>query len=219
MTTFPRSPRLVKGGLVLMNPVSGAVERIIALQYNPDSVTRSFQVLGAGSEGADRSEALRLKGPAVETIRIETEIDATDQLEFPSENPDTVYLGIQHQLAALEIIVYPSSATLSFNNEIAQSGEIEIVPMETSLAVFVWSRERVVPVRITELSITEEAFDASLNPIRARINLSMRVLSVNDTGFHHKAGMLFMSYLQNKERLSGRFRNATYDTLGITPIY
>ncbi|MGB3220894.1 MAG: hypothetical protein WBD79_26130, partial [Anaerolineae bacterium] len=63
MTTFPNSPRLLKGGIVLLDPNTGAVLRIIALQYNPDTLSRTLQVKGAGAEGGDRSEALRLKGP------------------------------------------------------------------------------------------------------------------------------------------------------------
>ena len=78
MSSFPNSPRLIKGGITLIAPHTAAVLRIIALQYNPDTLTRSLQIKGVG-ESADRSEALRLKGPPVETIKIEAEIDAIDQ--------------------------------------------------------------------------------------------------------------------------------------------
>ena len=113
MTSFPGSPRLLKGGIVLVDPDTSAVKRIIPLQYNPDTLTRSFQIQGTGGEGSDRSEALRLKGPPVETFKLDAEIDASDQLERPDENPDAVGLGIQPVLAALETIVYPTSAALS----------------------------------------------------------------------------------------------------------
>ena len=84
--------------------------------------------------------------------------------------------------------------------------------------LFVWSRNRIVPVRLTDFSITEEAFDVNLNPIRARVGLGMRVLSVNDLGFAHKGGSLFMSYLQQKERLAGLFGGAALSTFGLTGI-
>jgi hypothetical protein len=218
MTTFPGSPKLIKGGIVLIDPVTAAVQRIIALQYNPDTISRTLQIQGMGAEGGNRSEALRLKGPPVETIKVEAEIDATDQLEFPNENPDAVELGIHHQLAALETMVYPTSAQLQANNALAQAGTLEIVPMETPLALFVWSSRRVLPVRMTEFSITEEAFDPSLNPIRARVSLGMRVLNVSDLGFSHKGGSLFMSYLQNKEQLARRAKQGSFGVLGITGI-
>ena len=214
MSTFPNSPRLLKGGIVLLgaSPV-----RIIGLQYNPDTLTRSLQVQGL-SEGGDRSEALRLKGPPVETIKLDAEMDVTDQLEFPDQNPNAAKLGLHPQIAALETIVYPTVDQLQFNNTLAGFGTLEIVPMESFLTLFVWSKNRIVPVRITDMSITEEAFDANLNPIRAKISLGMRVLSVTDLGFQHKGGSLYMAYQQNKELLAKLSPGANVNTLGIPRI-
>jgi hypothetical protein len=82
----------------------------------------------------------------------------------------------------------------------------------------VWSKQRVLPVLLTELSVTEEAFDPNLNPIRAKVSLGMRVLSVDDLGFEHKGGSLFMNYLQGKETLSRKYSSAQLNTLGIGEI-
>jgi hypothetical protein len=203
MSAFPGSPRILKGGIVLIDAASSAVLRVIALQYNPDSLTRSLQVQAVSADGGDRSEVLRLKGPPVETLKLEAEIDATDQLEFPEQNGGVIESGIFAQLAALETMVYPSSGQLRANDALAQIGTLEIVPMETPLALFVWSKSRILPVRVTEFGITEEAFDTALNPIRAKVSLGLRVLSVNDVPSGHKAASLFMNYLQQKERLAG----------------
>lgn len=218
MTTFPNSPKLLKGGIVLVNPATSAVLRIIALQYNPDTLTRSLQVQGVGGEGGERSEALRLKGPPVETIKLDAEIDAADQLEFPDQNENVIKSGLHTQLAALETIVYPNSSKLQSNNSLANAGTLEIAPMEAPLTLFIWSKHRILPMRLTEFSITEEAFDPSLNPIRAKVSLGMRVLSVDDLGFDHKGGSLFMTYLQNKEQLAGKFRSASFNAFGIEGI-
>ena len=81
------SPRLIKGGLVVLAPGGGAVQRMIALQYNPDTLNRSYQVQGVGGDGGgERAQPFRLKGPAVETIKLDAEIDATDQLQ-PTRTP------------------------------------------------------------------------------------------------------------------------------------
>ena len=218
MTTFPNSPKLLKGGIVLVNPSTSAVLRIIALQYNPDTLTRTLQVQGIGGEGGDRSEALRLKGPPVETIKLDAEIDAADQLEFPEQNQNVVQLGLHAQLAALETIVYPTSSQLQSNNSLANVGTLEIASMEAPLTLFVWSKNRILPMRLTEFSITEEAFDPSLNPIRAKVSLGMRVLSVDDLGFDHKGGSLFMTYLQNKEQLAGKNQSGSFNAFGIEGI-
>lgn len=218
MTTFPGSPRLIKGGIVLLDAETAAVDRVIALQYNPDTLTRTLQVQGVGGEGGDRLEALRLKGPPVETLKLDAEIDAADQLEFPGQHDTTVQYGIHPQLAALETIVYPTSSQLRASDSLARAGTLEIAPAEAPLTLFVWSKSRILPVRLTEFSITEEAFDPTLNPIRAKVSLGMRVLSVNDLGFDHRGGTLFMVYQQEKERLATLARAAALGTLGISGI-
>ncbi|MCZ4312667.1 hypothetical protein O4H66_04565 [Comamonadaceae bacterium G21597-S1] len=214
MSGYSQSPRIVKGGIVLVDPQTAQVRRVIALQYNPEKLSRSLQVQGAG-DGAERSEALRLKGPAIETFRLEADIDAADQLEFPDRNANTVAAGIAPHLAVLESLINPSAGDLLAGKALAASGTLEIVPMESALALFVWGANRIAPVRVTEFSVSEEAFDPALNPINAKINLSLRVLSVDDLGFDHKGGGLFMAYLQSRERLATKAATFGFDALGL----
>src|SRR5690349_17179203 len=147
MTAFPGSPKVLKGGIVLLDPSSFTLlaNGIIVLQYNPDTLTRSLKIKGA-EEGGDRSEALRLTGPPVETIKLDAEIDATDQLELPDQNGAIVQNGISPQLAALETLVYPVSQTLENNFNLSQQGVLEIMPMLAPLSLFIWSANRIVPV-------------------------------------------------------------------------
>ena len=219
MTTFPGSPRVLKGGIVLVDPVSGQVlpNGVIVLQYNPDTLSRTLKIKGL-AEGADRSEALRLTGPPVETIKLDAEIDATDQLEFPDQNSNTVQYGLFPQLAALETLVYPTSTQLQNNYNLVQQGTLEIVPMETPLSLFVWSANRILPVRLTDFSVTEEAFDPALNPIRAKVSLGMRVLTIDDLYFTDKGGSLYMVYQRQKEALAQLNQFGTLSTLGIRGI-
>lgn len=218
MSGFPGSPRLLKGGIVLLDVATQRVQKVIALQYNPESVSRTLQVQSASGEGADRSEALRLKGPPVETFKVDVELDATDQLEHPDRSSTASSAGVFPQLAALETIIYPPSARLFANDQLARAGTLEIAPVESSLVLFVWSASRVVPVRFTELSVTEEAFDSALNPIRAKVSLGMRVLSVLDLGFDHPGGRLYMTYQQQKERFAGAAASATLSIFGVGGI-
>jgi hypothetical protein len=189
----------------------------IVLQYNPDSLTRTLQAQTVRPETRNRSEALRLTGPAVETLKLDAEIDAADQLEFPDQNPLTTTFGIHPQLAALETVVHPASSQLLGNNSLAKSGVLEIAPVEAPLSLFVWSRSRIIPVRITDFGITEEAFDPNLNPIRARVSLGMRVLNVNDLGFEDKGGSVFMAYLTQKEAFSA-LSSGSLGSLGLEGI-
>lgn len=211
------SPRLVKGGLVLLDAASGTLLRSIALQYNPDSLQRSYQVQGAGGDGGgERAQPFRLKGPAIETIKLDAEIDATDALEQPEQHAATVEFGIGPQLAALEGLVNPSVAELKQHNRLSQSGTLEILPPEAPLVLFVWSAQRVVPVRVTDLSITEDAFDPFLNPIRAKVSLGLRVLSTDDLGFAHRGGGAFLNHLGRRESLAATLGSASLQTLGLS---
>ncbi|HEY1910200.1 MAG TPA: hypothetical protein VGG73_04720 [Vicinamibacterales bacterium] len=219
MTTFPGSPRILKGGLVLLDPDTFAVlpNGIVVLQYNPDTLSRTLKIKGV-EEGGDRSEALRLTGPPVETIKLDAEIDATDQLESPDQNSSTVQNGIFPQLCALETIAYPASTTLQNNFTLSQAGTLEIMPALSPLTLFVWSTNRIVPVRLTDLSITEEAFDPKLNPIRAKVSLGMRVLSIDDLNFNDKGGSLYMVYQRQKESLAKMYQGGAFAALGIRGI-
>jgi hypothetical protein len=217
MSAFPNSPRLLKAGIVLVDSNSGALQRVVVLQYNPDSLTRTLQAQSVRAETQNRLEALRLTGPAIETLKIDAEIDAADQLEFPDQNPLATKIGIHPQLAALETIVHPPSSQLLAANSLALSGVLEIAPVEAPLSLFVWSKSRIIPVRITEFSITEEAFDPNLNPIRAKVSLGMRVLNVNDLGFADKGGNIFMAYLIQKETFSA-LSTGSLGALGLESI-
>ena len=214
MSASPLSPKIRKGGIVLLDPNSAAVRKIIPLQYNPETVSRTLQAQRLSE--ASQADALRLTGPPQETYKVDIELDATDLLEM--EDRQTLEMGLQPALTILEQIVYPESTRLLSNNSLSMLGTLEIVPMEGPLVLFVWSKNRVVPVQITDFSITEEAFDVNLNPIRAKIGLSMRVLTVRDLGFEHKGGSLYMAYQQQKEQLANKFQPGSLGTLGIDRI-
>lgn len=218
MSSFPGAPRLLKGGIVLIDADTSAVQRVIALQYNPDTLTRTLQVQGAGAESGDHLEAMRLKGPPIETIKLDVEIDAADQMEVADKGSTVTQVGIHPQLAVLEMIVYPSSSQIQDHKRLAAGGAIEITPLLAPLMLFVWSKNRILPVRLTDFSITEEAFDPMLNPVRAKVSLGMRVLSYVDLGFDHKGSSLFAAYHQQKERLADKNQNVPLTTFGIREI-
>ena len=195
MTAFPNSPKVLKGAIVGIDPFN-PLASIAVFQYNPDTVTRSLQVQGSG-DGGDRSEAMRLKGPPIETIKMDVEIDATDQLE--SSGGITTTLGIYPQLSALEMLVYPKSALVITNTVLLALGTLEVLPPIGPFTLLVWGIKRVVPVRLTDLSITEEAFDQALNPIRAKVSLGLRVLSYNDLTITNPGYHIFLAHQIAKE--------------------
>ena len=203
--TLTSSPKLTKGMLVVMEPGGGPIRNTIAVQYNPDQISHTYQVQGAGGDGGgEKAQPFRFKGPAVQTIKLDVEIDASDQLEFPGNNPNAARFGIGPQLAVLEALINPSVDELLAVAAKAANGTLEILPPEAPLVLFQWGQSRVAPVRVTEFSVTEEAFDPALNPIRAKVGLGLRVLSSDDLGFTHKGGTMFIGYLRGREALAAK---------------
>ncbi len=195
MTTFPGSPAVQKGALVGLDPFN-PLASVIVFQYNPEALTRTLTaqtVTTSGSQG----EALRLKGPPQETIALNVEIDAADQLE--KADGIATSLGLHPTLASLEMLLYPKSALVIANEVLARVGIIEVIPPEAPLTLFIWGIKRVVPVRLTAFTITEEAFDPNLNPIRAKVSLTVRVLNYQDLGLLSAGGAIFMAHQVIKE--------------------
>jgi hypothetical protein len=208
---------LVKGGIVLVDYDTGAVQRVIPLQYNPETLNRTLQVQGVGPDSGPHVDQMRLKGPPIETFKLEATFDATDQLD--SGDALATSSGVQPQLAALETVIYPTSTQLQQANARAQSGTLEIVPMDAPLMLFVWSKDRIVPVKVTEFTVTEEMFDSNLNPILAKISLGLRVLTIDDIDYSSVGGRIYLSYQQRKEHLAASAPGGSLSAFGISGVF
>jgi len=199
MSASPISPAVVKGAIVAISlPDPRPV--VVVFQYNPESLSRTLQARTAGGEGGVFGP-VRLAGPPEESIKLSVEIDATDQLE--RGDPTAASMGVAPALAALEMLLYPSSAVVIANEVLARLGVIEVIPMATPLTLLIWGSRRIVPVSITDYSVTEEAFDIDLNPIRAKVDLGLKVLTYDDLGLLSPGGALFMAHQIAKEVIAG----------------
>jgi hypothetical protein len=202
MIGFPGSPRTARGALVGIDP-ENPLASVVVFQYNPDEMTRSLQAraaTGAGMSAGARDEALRLTGAPIENITLAVEIDASDQLESGDALATTV--GIYPQLSSLEMLLYPKSALVIANTALALIGTIELVPALAPLTLLVWNIKRVLPVRLTQFSIVEQAFDPGLNPIRARVSLGLRVLSYSDLPTSNPGYHIYLAHQITKEVLA-----------------
>jgi len=195
MSNLLNLPRPQKGAIIGLDPFN-PLASVIVFQYNPDTMTRTLTAQTTSANG-NQGEALRFKGPPEETIKVDVEVDATDQLE--RGDGIAASMGIYPTLASLEMLLYPKSALVIANEMLLNLGVVEIIPPEAPLTLFIWGIKRVLPVRVTELSITEEAYDPSLNPIRAKVSLGLRVLTYRDLGLLTPGGTLFMAHQVIKE--------------------
>ena len=172
----------------------------MVFQYNPERITRSLRV-ASDTSGTLQSQTPRLTAPPEETIQMEVELDATAKMELPGGL--TMPANIHPMLAALELLVYPNSVSVIANEVLARAGVIEIIPQEAPLTLLIWGGpHRVLPVRVTSYTITEEAFDNFLNPIRATVNLDLSIINYHHQGLLSPAGSIFMAHQLQKEVLS-----------------
>jgi len=181
---FPRRPKVLKGALVAYeSQFLGAIPNIIVFQYNPEQLSRSLSLRtptvteGRGRTGEARAETFRVEGPPVESITLTVILNAADQLENPALHPFAVTKGLHPALSALELLLYPPSSQFLLNQTLSSVGSANIEAQDTPLVLFIWGPTRVLPVRINSFSITEEAFDQQLNPIQAKVELGLKVLT------------------------------------------
>lgn len=196
---FPRSPKVRKGGLAAYR-LPSLLPTIIVFQYNPDEVSRSLKLRGA--QGGGRGESQRTSGPPDETLTFTVEIDAVDQLEFPSENGTAVELGLHPVIAALEDLLYPSFPLVVANEALALVGMGFIAAEQAPLTLLIWGRHRVLPVQVESLTLKEQAFDTKLNPIRVSAELTLKVQSYRDLDVSNPGYWVYMASFAQKEVLA-----------------
>ncbi len=204
---FPGSPKLLKGALVsFQSQKPGPTPTVIVFQYNSEQLSRSLAHRSAppdpSSVGAAREDSFRVLGPPVETLRLSVVLDAVDQLEQPEQNSDVAANGLHPALAMLELLLYPPSTQVTLNRGLARSGSAQICPADLPLTLLVWGKSRVVPVRLTDFSVTEEAFDPKLNPIQAKVDLGMRVLTYMELKEDTIGFGVYIAYQAQKESLA-----------------
>lgn len=199
MTSSPVSPRILKGAIVAYQ-FPELVPMVVVFQYNPEQLTRSLQPRQA--QGGGRGEALRTDGPPDETIQVSVEIDAADQLEFPDENRTVATVGLHPVLATLERLVYPAYPVVVLNQVIAAFGGRTLAAETVPLALFIWGPARILPVRVTSLSLTEQAFDTHLNPIQVKADLGLKVLTYRDLELTNPGYWVYMASFTQKEVMS-----------------
>ena len=142
MTTFPNSPRILKGALIGIETAS-PIPSVIIFQYNPDTLTRSLQARASRAARA-RAEQQRLTGPP---RRRSSSTSRSTRRISSRGRPDRGSLGVYPQLSALEMLIYPKSALVIANTALHATGTIEVIPPNAPLMLFIWGPKRMLPVR------------------------------------------------------------------------
>ena len=215
MPSEPASrPRFLRGALVAYDSQTpGTQPRVIAFQYNPEQMKRTLEKKAVESKGgssqASKEDVLRAAGPPSESIQLNVVLDAADQLAEPGANQVIVEHGLYPILSTLEMLLYPPTSQVHQIEAQAGQGQAQISPADLPLVLLVWGKTRVVPVLLSSFSINEESFDVNLNPIRAKVDLSMKVLTYLELKKDTIGYETYLSYQRNKEQQAGRFQSGS----------
>jgi hypothetical protein len=208
MSEFPGRPMIQKGALIVYDSQAPGTQpsRQIVFQYNPESLRRSFATRSpqrdASQSSAAREDVLSVPGPPVESITLSIELYAADQIEDAQHADQVNTDGLHGALAALELLLYPATAQVSQIEQQADQGAVQVHPGDTPLVILAWGASRVVPVQLASLSISEELFDPSLNPIHAKIELGLKVLTYMEFTRASIGRDTFIAHQKRKEELA-----------------
>jgi len=182
---------------------------VIVFQFNPESMRRTLAhrappAPADSKQGTAREDVLRVAGPPLETIIMTVDMHAADQLDEPDDaaNGATAQHGLHPALATLELLMYPYTVNTQKVEQQAAQGTVQVSNVDVPLVLLLWGASRVVPVKLTSFSITEDAFDTRLNPIAAKIELGMQVLTSMEFPDSSIGRDAFLAYQKSKEALA-----------------
>ncbi len=203
MGTAPGSLRLVKAGFVLLDGVTGVVQRVIVFQYNPETLVRRLEAApvttsgtGLGSTGvAVPGGAALMASVPQEFVSFTLALDAADKLEVA--DPLTLQTGLLPMIAALELLLSPPPG---------------------SFTVWVSGSHRILPVRISEMVLSEQAFDPLLNPIRADVSVRLQVLKDAEFPANSRGRAIWDAHYAQLQQLANTLAAGKLSSLGLSGI-
>lgn len=215
----PTSPKLLKGALaVYESQTPGPAPKIIVFQYNPEQVQRKLEHRAAKAKAGAKEDVLRVEGPPKETITLTIVLHAADQLAEPAQHPNVVDAGLHPALATLEMLLYPTTLRVLENEALAQKGAVQVKAAEVPLTLLVWGASRVAPVQVESFSVTEEAFDPKLNPIQAKVDLGLKVLTYLELEKNSQGRDAYFTYQREKERLATLHRSDSDESREVSKL-
>lgn len=192
--------KVLKGALISFMPTFiGATPNVVVFQINPESITHTWNVMAPTGAGAKSGgDPLAVNGYPGETFAFTLVMDSNDLIADGDTNPVGAAIatvsGLYSQLAALEMLQYPADSSSSLVGSVSASisaagasvsGSASSTPqtvprLQVPTVLFVWGPERIVPVRVTALTINEKLYDGLLNPSHAEAQITLKVLTPDD---------------------------------------
>ncbi len=183
---------VLKGALVSFSPtfLPLPIPNVIIFQYNPETMTHTWsQPEAASSAGTETSNPLAVQGMPGEEFSFSIEMNSGEEIADSTLTSGLAKIsGLYSRLAAIEMLLYPTgtsnalvgAVTAAISSALGggSSGPTRTVPQSViPVTLFIWGPGRIVPVRLTALSITEKLYDEALNPTYAQAQVTLRVLT------------------------------------------
>jgi hypothetical protein len=218
---------VLKGALISFQPTGAlgvpSLPNVIVFQINPESMTHAWTEAAAPppSGGRPNADPLAVAGVPGESFTFTLFLDANEEIANADRNPIGAGLaslsGVYPRLSALEMLQYPtgsvtagllgqvsasiSASGLSVGVSITKFTQQNVPVSQVPVVLFVWGPQRIVPVRVTALSVTERLYDAALNPIHAEAQITLRVLTPQEVvavqGPMRDVALFAYAYTQN----------------------
>ena len=227
---FPRRPKIIKGALIkLSEEFLGPVPNIILFQFNPEKISRTISGLESkmGKKRSGEQTSAQPEDPG-EKLSFSLEFDAADMLDEPETHPVAVISGVADRIAALELLLYPAGTGDIGQLATFSTGQGKTLPRKSvPIVLFVWGSGRIVPVRLTEFRVEEEAYSTTLYPIKATVTVTLQILTekaLTDIGRNKSTGekLAIEAYkytIAQKELLAkANLANSAESILGMIPF-
>jgi hypothetical protein len=190
---------LLKGALISFTPTFLVpVPNVTIFQYNPETLTHNWSqpdvAASSATPGTEAGNPYSVPGMPGEdfslTIVMDSNQDIADSVPVSGQLADVT--GLYTRLAALEMLLYPvdggamsqllgqTSAALGLGGGNGTQATATTPSSTVPIVLFAWGAFRIVPVRITGLTITEKLYDTLLNPVHAEVALKLRVLTPSE---------------------------------------
>lgn len=191
--------KYLKGAFVQFMPTFLVpLPNVIIFQYNPETMTHTWTPAApeTSSSANNKPNPLAVKGLPGESFSFNLAMDSSDTIADGSAVTAGIATatGLYSRLAALEMLLYPAGAftsnqllgTVSSALSSALGGsstkkKTSVPQYMMPTVLFVWGPARIVPVRLTSLTITEKLYDALLlNPTHAEAQVGVQVLTPDE---------------------------------------
>jgi hypothetical protein len=175
---------------------------VIIFQYNPETMTHTWTPPpGAPAPGAGGlTNPLAVRGVPGESFSFTLAMDAGDTIADGSAVTAGIaeVSGVYSRLAALEMLQFPTGSSgggllgsvsisaggVSIGGSAGAQVNRTVPESQVPTVLFIWGPGRILPVRVTNLTITEKLYDpVLLNPTHAEAQIGIKVLTPEELEF------------------------------------